>query len=262
MTSGGQPRSCSSRSWTSRSDVAEDVVVDLADQLERSAVGRDVERRDGLQRLLEVAHAVRARAVRRRGARRSSGGLRKASRVRWRDLGRARARQSPASSSSGTTTSAITCVDHQRDQLVLVADVVVERHRPGAEAAGRRGASRRRRSLRRRRSPAPRPGDVGAGVGGRRGARLLADPDHGSAAARTSTRSRRALDLSIAATFSRPGLSASGALFGARSICSWARSSAPRPPSPARARASPRARHPSVGSAFLRIAATFRTSYC
>ena len=67
-------------------------------------------------------------------------------------------------------------VAHQRDQLVLVADVVVERHRPGAEALGdaahRDGVEAFGVGDLDRRA-----GDVGAGVGGAARGRFLAEPD-------------------------------------------------------------------------------------
>ena len=67
-------------------------------------------------------------------------------------------------------------VAHQRDQLVLVADVVVERHRPGAEALG--DVAHRDRVEAFGVGDLDRgAGDVGAGVGGAARGRLLAEPD-------------------------------------------------------------------------------------
>ena len=129
-------------------DVAEDVVVDEHDELEAL-----VRRQPGLghhrERLLEVERAVRAVV----DVLRHLDDPRVAHEDR---AGAVRDLAHPGAPAGGQLVGRDQQLAHdrvldEREQLVLRADVVVERHRPGLRARRRRGASRAPRSPRRRR---------------------------------------------------------------------------------------------------------------
>ncbi len=119
-------------------------------------------------------------------------------------------------------------VAHQRDQLALVADVVVERHRPGAEALGDL-AHRDRVEAFRVGDLERRAGDVGAGVGRAARGGLVAEPDRrlglvdrGGALGRPPSPPARSACSIARATFSPARSSASATRSSARAIWSCA----------------------------------------